>query len=264
MKDVFEWIDGWNSRINLFRDHKYLQKLVFVFSLTMFVPWFALGFDSGVGMFEVWKHNWMIDYSAYGKSLHFSAFIIYGFLFYGLSRYSEKLEIEGSKNVLYSTFLVLLNVSVFELWYMTSFAHFQMHRNLVEWFLSDFWFLQQYVWILVLGILTVFAVWVESYVIEDNRVVGRRFRFQLNGKVFFLVWLTGCFVLLWVFYPLPVETVTLEDWTNSELFPQTHYAYANSEIYVPNDMLHLTNLIVKSLFAFTQFYIISRFKRVTN
>jgi len=74
MRDVFETIDGWNSKLNLFRDHIYFQQVVFAFSILILIPWFVLGFDSGVGMFEIWKNGWQIDYSAYGKSLHFSAF----------------------------------------------------------------------------------------------------------------------------------------------------------------------------------------------
>jgi len=91
MKDVFEAINTWNSRINLFRDHNYLRKVALVFSMLMFIPWLVLGFDSGIGMLEVWNNNFNIDYSAYGKSLHFSAFVIYGFLFYGLSKHLESL-----------------------------------------------------------------------------------------------------------------------------------------------------------------------------
>jgi len=232
----------------------------------MFIPWVALGFDSGIGMLEIWNNNWQIDYSIYGKSLHFSAFIIYGFLFYGLSKHLEKLNINGSKNILYSSFLVLGNISLFEHVYMATVTHYQHNLSLWQWYIQDFFFLQQYLWLLVLGATTLFALYIDSYIIQNHKTVGRYFKFKPNKKIFVIIGLCVVSFLVWIYFPFPVETITIGDWTSSRLFPQTHYyrLYENHafNIYVPNDLLHLVNLVAKALFAFAQLYIISCFKKV--
>jgi hypothetical protein len=262
MKDVFEAIDAWDSKLNLFRDHIYFQQIVFTFSILVLIAWYALGFDSGVGMLEIWKNGWKIDYSAYGKSLHFSAFSIYGLLFYGLSRYMQKVDIKGSRNTFYSAFLVLLNISIFEWVYMACFAHFQMKRNLIEWFINDFWFLQQYLLLLMLGLLTLLSFYTESFIFNNNKRVGRKFRFYPDKKMFLFLTITILLMALWVHYPFPKKIVKIDDWQSSPLFPQTHYAYVNANLYVQNDLLHLVNVLTKTMFALSQLFLLAGFKKV--
>jgi len=227
--------------------------------------WVILGFDSGVGMLEFWNSypNFLLNYSAYGKSLHFSAFVIYGFLFYGISYYFEKLGLKGSKNVFYSACLSVFNIGVFEIWYMGMFATFQMNRSLTEWFFSDFWeipVVMNFMFV-VLGVVTLFSFYVDSFKLNDNKVVGRLYKFQLNYLTVWLIQISVCLALFWIIYPGHIETISINGWQSSRFFPQTHYAYVNSELYVQNNLLHLVNLIVKAMFAFTQFYILTRFKR---
>lgn len=265
MKDIFEIINQWSSRFNLFQDHKYIRSFALIFSLSMLIPWGLLGFDSGVGMFEIWQSNWQINYDAYGKSLHFSAFVIYGLLFYGISKHLEKLGLRHSKNVFYSASLSVFNIGIFEMWYMGTFAIFQMHRNLVEWFLSDFWevpVVMNFMFV-VLGVVALLCVYTDSFKLNSNKVVGRFYRFKNSYATITPIFcLLLIYVLLWVYYPFPVTRISINGWQNSNLFPQTHYAYVNSELYVPNDLLHLVNIIVKGLFAFTHLYIITQFRKV--
>jgi len=247
MQDIFLLIDSWHSKFNLLRDYKYLRKVALIFALTMIPLWLALGFDSGVGMIEEGFKTLLFGgniseaaYSVYGRSFHFSSYVIYGILFYALSRLFERLNLKGSKNVCYSTFLVLFNIGVFEIWYMASFAHYQMKRNLTEWFITDFFATPviMNILFLVLGSLTILAVWLDSFTLNSGKIVGRNFRFSPDKKLIIPLLLCLASISLWIYFPLPVEQATLADWTSSTLFPQTHYAYKNSKLYVANDALH--------------------------
>jgi len=278
MKDVFDVIDGWNNRWNLFRDPRYIQRVLLYFVLLSIVLWVMLGFDSGVGILEdavrnfpsLVKGNMSFDryidvsYTTYGRSFHFSSFVIYGLLFFALSKYLTAIGVRQSRNVFYSIFLTILNVALFELIYMALFAHFQMHRNLMTWLVEDLWFLQQYFMMLLLGVLGFCAFWVESYKIENKKVVGRSYTFQPNKELMGILFI-GIFVwTLWVCYPFGTTTATIAEWSSSSMFPQTHYAYVDAELYVRNDWLHAVNVVVKAMFALCQLYLITRFKPTTQ
>ena len=272
-EDPFERIDNVLPKVNLLRDYRYSRKIILAFSTVMIGIWFFLGFDSGVGIIEQLAKNmpdlvfgkiafqeWIdIAYVDYGKSFHFSAFVIYGYLFCGTSYWLEReLGVKRSKNMIFSFNLTLLNISVFEHWWMGSFAHFQSRLNLVEWYIQEFWFLWLYLGLLVMGFYTVFYIWVDGFILdENNKVIGRNHGFRLNKKMFMVIGVCLATILFWYFYPGYVERITIGGWTNSRLFPQTHYA----NTYVRNDFIHLTNVLVKMMFAFTQFYILSRLKR---
>lgn len=111
MSELFRFIDGLQFRGNIFREHTYFRKVIFWFSTVMIPLWVVLGFDSGMGMVE----NAIINlpslllgeislgawseavYSVYGWSFHFSAFVIYGYLFCGFSVHLQRLDILRSK-----------------------------------------------------------------------------------------------------------------------------------------------------------------------
>lgn len=249
MRDVFEWIDDLDLRFNMLRDPVYMQRVVGYLILFSFVMWAIFGFDSGVGMLEIWKSNFGINWGDYGKSLHWSSFIIYGLLFIGISKYISELGIEKSKNVFYSAFLSLLNVAIFEWVYMITFTSIHLNRNLLEWFVSDFWFLQQYLLILILGLLALFSLWVDGFYYRFGKR-WRNYSFKPDANLFWVVILTIIAFRFWVLYPFPFEQVA------GNLFPQTNYAYIG-DIYVQNDLVHAVNVIVKSLIAFSQ-YVLTR------
>lgn len=268
MRDLFEWIDQLHWRINILRMHRYLQKVALVFSLFMLVLWVLLGFDSGVGILERWvvslpklvsgemslEQFWLFGYQVYGRTFHFSSYIIYGVLYVFVSKHLEKLGLIHSLNVFVSGALVFLNVTVFELWYMGSFAVFQMQRCLTEWFLSDILFLQQYFGFLALGVWGVYSVYyMATHYLSVTYDV-------LSWKTVIVLWFLMMGILLWYYYPFSVETVSLHGWTSTNFFPQTHYAYVNSEVYVRNDMLHAVNVSVKSLFALFQYCLLRDLK----
>jgi hypothetical protein len=247
--------------------HRYLQQVALVFAFSMLLVWVVLGWDSGVGILENWftvfpqlltgemSLGEFIDvgYKVYGRTFHFSSYVIYALLYVAVSQHLESLGLVKSLNVFASAGLVVLNVTVFELWYMGCFAVFQMNRRLIEWFTSDILFLQQYLGFLGFGLWGVLAV----YTISRNNFHSS---FRVSPRSILVLLTLFYSALFWIYYPFPVETVTLQDWTSSTLFPQTHYAYVNSEIYVANDLLHLVNVVVKALFALAQFSLLKDLK----
>lgn len=197
-----------------------------------------------------------INYDAYGKTFHFSAFVIYGLLFCGLSKHLEKLNIEGSRNIFYSVFLTMFNISVFEHFYGLCFMYFQRYdRNLLGSYLRDFpFFWLPYFGMLILGLFTILALHVDSY-LKDG---VRHYIFQPNGKMFLPALLCVVLALLWIYYPLPITIATRGNWVSSPFFPQTRYSRT---VYIRNDMLHLVNVITKAMFAIAQLSFIRRFRK---
>lgn len=272
LKDVFDLIDNWNHRLNIFREHRYVARVVWIFSWSMLLLWIVLGYDSGVQILEdaltglplmlrgeATFLQWITaSYVSYGRSFHFSSYLFYGLLFYACSRHMARLGIVYSRNVLLSGFMVCLNVSVFEWVYMTCFAVFQTQRNIIEWITMDWWFLQQYFILFMLGALGFFAFYIESY--HDK---GRTFTFHPNKTVILLFIVTVCAWPLWIYYPFPTQQFIVNGWTSNTLFPQTDYAYFG-DVYIQNNLLHTVNLLVKALMVILQAYVISRFRVVDH
>ena len=258
------------------RDDAYLRRVFTIFSLLMVPVWFLLGFDSGVGLLERAVPNipsllngsmvfseWVADaYVLYGRTFHFSAFVTYGLLYVGLSSHLDTLGIVRSRNVFYSVFLVALNISCFELLYMGCFAKFQMNRRILEWLVSDWWFLCQWFLILLLGVLGWVAIWSESFIFIKDKFVKRSFRLKLRLKDFAFPILTISLWILWVYYPFHVEQLNFDGWTSNLLFPQTHYAYKSGILYLENNLLHALNVFTKFLFAGSQLHLLRRFRIV--
>ena len=134
---------------------------------------------------------------------------------------------------------------------MAAFQHFQLRRSLIEWFISDFSFLLQYVAFLFLGVWGIYAI-------HHDARGQTKFEKDTIGVLSF--YFTIAFFILWIVYPFPVETATYGVWTSNNLFPQTHYAYVHPTVYIANDMLHAVNVGVKALFAISQLYFLKRLK----
>lgn len=98
-------------------------------SLGCLVLWILLGFDStplqfvhvlyeGIPGLILGQKGWgdlVSIYNAnYGKEMHYSAFVIYLLLFYGLSKNWDRLGITKSKNMAYSFGLTFLAIGMFE------------------------------------------------------------------------------------------------------------------------------------------------------
>ena len=183
-------------------------------------------------------------YDIYGRSFHFSTYVIYGFLYVAISKHLTKLSIVKTKNVVYSILLVMLNAAIFEWTYMTLLIHCQTSRGLLTWFLEDFFFLSQYLLLLIFGVYGLLLLLTE------------KIQFNFNRKIACYTGLTVLMFLLWIYFPLPVKQLTLNGWTSSQLFPQTHYAYISPGLYAENTPLHLVNVAAKAMLALSQLTII--------
>lgn len=241
-------------------DNKFIQKIALVISVTSICLCIILGFEIGLGMFIEWfktlpkllngtysLQEWVaVGYESYGLTFHLSTIATYGFLFYGLSWRLEFLNITKNKNIVWSVVLTIFNVFLFEMFYNISFAYFQVQNS------------QLAQLILVALLLLFISVLVISISILAKS--KRKLRFKFNMPLTISILLCLFLIILWIFYPFPTETFTTtwqgETFTSKKLFPQTVYYFC----FVPNDLLHLVNVLTKLMFAVTEFFIVASFK----
>ena len=274
------------NNFNIFQKYKRVQKTAFCVAMVALGAWMVLGFDStplqfihvlyeGVPNFVLGKASFadlhVIYNNFYGKEMHYSAFVIYGLMFWALSRHFDKnLGITKSKNIAYACSLTFLSVAIFEWFWMLSFATFQRQ----PWVITPKWpqlriHLQNFAFSTV-GVLGVVYMWADSYVLNDKaEVVKRLYKFRLNKIALFLIGLSVFGALFWWFYPFPVERFAVEletgeTWVNSNRFPQTLYTIdldptdsvnAGVWFHKGNDLVHLVNTLVKAIWTFTIFYV---------
>ncbi len=203
----------------------------------------------------LWRYistgDWSYAALANGTSFHFSALVIYGLLYVGISIHLRREGIRKTRNVLYSIAFVALNVALFELLYLSLFNHFQLHRNLLLWLRSDFAFLCNYFLPLLFGVYAGLLIYTE------------RLHYHWSRWVWISLTATCLTFIVWIFYPFPTTRLSFGAWTNNLLFPQTHYAYVSHSLYAPNDVLHTVNLVAKSLIALTQYMFVRGLQRST-
>lgn len=216
----------------------------------------------------LWQETWI---AYYGKEFHYSAILIYGLMYWGLSRHFEKnFGIVKSKNVAYSCALTFLSISLFEFYWMFSYAHFQNQPWVVTLKWPQARIILQNIMFLLVGCLGVLYMWLDSYILgKDNKVIGKRYRLRFDKFTLLLASLSIVTALLWWYYPWYVEhiTVPLENgviWMNSGNFPQTLYTInlnpadevnAGVWFFVENNLVHGLNTLVKSLWSLTICYI---------
>lgn len=262
------------------------RKAAFVVAMVCLGAWLVFGFDStplqfihvlyeGIPQFLLGKASLgdlVTIYSKYyGCEMHYSAFVIYGLMYWALSRHFHKnLGITKSKNIAFTCSLVFLSVAIFEFFWMGSFAYFQKQ----PWVITPRWpqlrIHLQNILFLTVGILGILYMWADSYILNEKRkAIGRWFKFRWNKIAIGLIGLSVCSVFLWWFYPSYVERFSVplktgETWTNSNLFPQTLYTVdinpsdnvnAGVWFYKENNAIHGLNTLVKILFTVTVFYV---------
>jgi hypothetical protein len=258
MKDVFVWLDQWNSRINFFNATRYWRITVTFLAFLSLIAWATFGFDSGIGMIQsiitdlpqylsgqiTFTTVWNNAYTLYGITGHFSAVVTYCLLFVLLSLYFERLDIHGSKNLFISLNLVFLNGALFELWYQTSYAIFQTPVYWIQWVTE---FLGWYIIIFIGGIYTYLYFWANSF-----HSSFRSYSFKPTKHILVVIGVFIASMLAWWFYPGSFVQY------GTRFFPQTVYA---GLMYFPNDGVHLANIFVKSMFAITQYALLRQFRR---
>jgi len=232
------------------------------------VCWLVFGFDSTwsqllpfvdnlpllltgkVSLEQVWKES----QKYYGTGNHFSAPVIYGSAWILLSIYLEKIGIRKSKNFILTSALSLANIGVFEWIYNLLYANLQHQPWTITFAWKQVTNLTSFTLYTFVGSLALLYLYTEGYKPNTNRTT----KILFTSALFF--------ILLWVFFPFPTETLTVETtvgtWTSSNLFPQTMYAVdldptdglaVGKPFHVNNDLLHFVNLMAK--ICFTAFFL---------
>jgi len=273
----------------LFKYHDRLRKIIFWGALAATIAWMVMGFDSGYGQIEyalyalkdwllvpsttsVWESmlagwNW-----AYGKTMHWSAFTIYGLLYLATSWHLEKeLGFTKTRNSAFSLAFTLFNIGMFEWAWMAGYAYFHDQWWSVTWRMPQLRILIQNVGFTFVGLSTLLLFWVQSLVHDEGgHIVDRLYRFKPSRALIVISIATISFAALWVYYPWdvkPVETYVegYGIWQNSNLFPQTLYTVdldisdninAGTWFYVQDDLVHFMNTWVKVLLALTGLYFV--------
>lgn len=271
--------------LNLLKEDKKLRKIILNISIALYVVWFVFGFDSGTGQIEwpiiyiignlflkgktygpmtfdgnlTWSGITYWSDWAYGKFMHFSAFVIYGFAFYFLSNYlARSMNIRGSENTIYSFASTLFSISIFEYFWMISYYIFQNQTWILKFQWPQLRILMQNMGFMLVG-LTFFLY----VVLPPTRV-----KIRLNWRAGVLVGLTILSIFLWWYYPFNVQPLTVEttmgSWMNNPNFPQTTYTIdldpldsvnAGKQFYLEDNLVHGVNTLVKIVMAITVMYI---------
>jgi len=260
------------------------RKAAFATAMIALVCWATFGFDStplqfihvlyeGVPSFLMGKASFndlhIIYDSFYGKEMHYSAFVIYGLMFWALSRhFNRNLGITKSKNIAYSVSLTFLSVAMFEFFWIWGFATFQNQPWVITPRFPQLRIHIQNFMFLTVGVLGTLYMWVDSHVKIKNGY-KRIFKFRWDITTVCLIGASITIALFWITYPGYVEKISVplsngEVWTNTNNFPQTLYTVdlnptdnvnAGTWFFVGNDLIHGLNTLVKAVWTFTFLYI---------
>jgi hypothetical protein len=288
ISDPYKFVDELDlsvkgNNLNYFAKFHRIQKIALYGSIVAAICWVAFGFDStplqfvhvlyeGVpALIQGQPVDLMAIYNLYyGKEMHYSAFVIYGLLFYLTSKNFERVGIEKSKNMVFSFAVMFGAISVFEFFWIIGFATFQNQPWVFTWRMPQLKILLQNTVFGVASALTYLYMITERYWWDGKKMLGRRFYFDAkNWKLWFLVGLSVASALFWVYYPGNVHQISVpletgEVWQSSRLFPQTLYTVdlnpvdgvnAGEWFWVEDNWVHLVNTIVKVIWAATAYYV---------
>jgi hypothetical protein len=263
---------------NIFQKYHRIQHTAFVGAIVCLAAWIAFGFDStplqfihaayeglvpladGVGS---WQNVIQIYHSYYGKEMHWSAFVIYFLLFWGLSKSWEKAAIIKSKNLVFSFAAMFLAIGIFEWFWILSFSCFQNQPWVSTWRFPQMKILLQNTAFTLAGGLTCLYMLTERWH-WNGRIQGERaYYFVRNWKLWLCIGLSVAAALFWIYYPFQIQqiSVNIADgtvWHSSRLFPQTLYTVdlnpvdgfnAGVWFYQPNNLIHGLNTLVKVISA---------------
>lgn len=294
-KDPFEVVDNINLKFgnfnfNFFQNYEKIQKVALGFAIVCTGMWIVFGFDSNPTQFihvlyddilpgllhrsfpSMAKMISTYNYY-YGKEMHYSAFVIYVLMFYGLSKHFQKIGIVKTKNLCYSFGVMFLAIAIFEFFWMGSFAYFQNQYWTITLAMPQLRIILQDLGFLLLGIPVVLYIYADSFNLKqvwnkgkiDWEITGRKYKLNVGWTSLALIALSIASIYFWIHYPFYVQTfsVTLKNgqiWQSSRLFPQTLYTIkldpngslnAGEWFWIQNDAIHATNTIVKAIMALT-------------
>lgn len=291
-QDPFSFVDNLHlyvkgKDLNVFCKFKHIQKMALYLSVAFLILWIIMGFDSSPLQLFIPLYDTLPGVLAgvkpwsalatsynyyYGKEMHASAFVIYLALWFFISRNYEKAGIVKTKNVVYSSAVMFVAISVFEWFWILSFGTFQVQPWVYTWEFPQLRILIQNLSFLLGGALAMLYVWIDSYKLEGKVILGRNFTFMWKDwKLWVLLLACAASAVFWIYYPGPVQQISVkldngQLWSSSRLFPQTLYTvaldpsqnapgYVNAGVwfYVQNDAVHAVNTIVKLLWAMAVF-----------
>jgi len=221
------------------------------------VCWAVFGWDSTWGQlkpFAEWLLNpskplsevWVESRRYYGIGNHFSAPVIYGTAWILLSLYLEGRGIKRSANFILTSALSLMNIGVFEWLWNSCYAYFQHQPWVVTFAWKQVTNLYNFTAFIIVGVLALLTLHLDGY------------KPRLDRWTVTLTFIALGFWILWIYYPLPVQQISVETstgtWTSNCLFPQTMYAVdldptdgiaIGHPFHVQNDLLHGVNTFAK-------------------
>ena len=263
----------WNIELNVMKRDVSVRKIVFLFAWIIFGLWMILGWDSSQSQFEfvvVELPNFFkgkVSFSdlafiyndQYGKGMHYSAWVIYGLMCWGLMKYyDKKLDLHGCRNFGLAFSFVLLSIGFFETFWHYGFALNQGQLWVIQWKFPQIKILIQCFSFFFLGGLMIvvmhlnenrlyflgkWKVWdkIKPFKIPYPSRRGHlyytkpktnfpQYRLNFDKWTGLLIVLSLSSVFVWFRYGdfFPVETLSVEvkgygTWTNSKYFPQTVY-----------------------------------------
>jgi hypothetical protein len=263
---------------NLLHDDAGLRKWSFRFALCFLAMWIVLGFDSTPLQFMHVLSDGLPGFLAgqktlsdlvniygsfYGKEMHYSAFVIYFFLFWILSTNWSLAKVKGTRNVVYSFIGMFLAIGIFEWFWILSYGIFQNQPWVYTWQMPQLKILLQNTMFSIVGALGALYIWIDSYQLNGKVITGRNWLFERGWRFWLLVIAAVAVAAFWICYPGPAQqfSVTLENgqmWQSSRLFPQTLYTVdlnpgdavnAGVWFYYQNDLVHAVNTIVKVIWS---------------
>lgn len=297
-QDPFGFVDDLDlvlkgNNLNIFQKYKRLQKTALWMSIICLAAWIIFGFDStplqfihvlyeGIPAFILGhiplQEMINIYNSYYGKEMHYSAFVIYLLVYYGLSKHYEALGIIKSKNVVYSFCIMFISVAIFEWFWILTFGILQNQPWVYTWKWPQARILLQNTAFAFVGLIGILYAWLDSFkeapktlkdLLFHSGNYKKHYVFRFNKISLALIGLCVISALFWIFYPGPIQQISVEletgqIWHSTRLFPQTLYTIdlnpndslnAGVWYYVNNDLIHAVNTIVKIIWAYTLYYI---------
>ena len=284
-QDPFETLNNLNLnfhgfQFNILRDDLKLREVLLIFPTGIcLLAHFLLGSDSTIEQlaFFIWNipsflvrtitfnqltHTFS-DY--YGLGTHWSAGVIYGLMFLGLSKYlRDKHDVVNSENLCMTTGFVGITIASFEFFWMTSYYFFQNQTWILSSTFPQLRIILQNLLFIIPALIIILGITLE-----------KEYAFNIGNKMLIYASATILCVLLWWYYPFPVDQLSVYiegfgTWTSSIYFPQTMYtvdmnltdSLAVGEMYyVPNSAIHFVNNITKIFWTLT-FYEVFKIRRI--
>jgi len=264
--NIFQKIDNFNHNflgfnpLGAFQNVSVWRKYILILLIISTSSWIVFGWESTWNQPFTYLKNipalitgqtslTTVQFEAsqyYGLGQHLSSAVIYGVAFLLLSIHLEKLNIKKSMNFMFTTTLSLMSVGIYEIVYNLLYSNLQNQ----PWTFSFVWKqglnLSMFTFFIVIG--TISIIYLYSINLRPN--FNKTTKFLLLGSI-----LTYC---LWIFFPLPVTSITIGEWTSTQFFPQTMYAVGpvdgvamGNPYFIENNLLHLVNVLNKVFMALT-------------